>query len=90
MKKIMTAVFASALAMALAAPAAFACSEHKTAQEKDQSGVVAQQDKAANEKKAEQVPKAKATAKAAKKKAPARVAKAEKKQQKKPVRVSQN
>ena len=84
MKKIMTAVFASALALALAAPAAFACSgEDKTAQEQDQSGVVAQEDKAANEKKAEQGPKA------TKKKAPAKVAKAEKKQQKKPVRISQ-
>lgn len=82
MKKIMTAVFASALAIALAAPAAFACPGHdKTAQEKDESGVVAQ-DKAGEEKKAEQAPKAE-------KKQQPKVAKAAKKQEKKPVRVSQ-
>lgn len=83
MKKIMTAVFASALAIALAAPAAFACPGHdKTAQEKDESGVVAQEDKAGEEKKAEQAPKAE-------KKEQPKVAKAAKKPQKKPVRVSQ-
>jgi hypothetical protein len=79
MKKIMTAVFASALALTLAAPAALACDGHKTAQEKDESGVIAKEDKAAEEKKAPE----------AEKKARPKVAKAEKKQQKKPVRVSQ-
>jgi hypothetical protein len=84
MKKIMTALFASALALALAAPVASACPAHdKVAKEKDESGVIAQEtDKAGEEKKAEEAPKAE-------KKEQPKVAKASKKQQKKPVRVSQ-
>lgn len=86
MKKIMTAVFASALAMALAVPAASACPGHddeKTAKQKDEAGAIAQEDtKAGEEKKAEEAPKAE-------KKEQPKVAKAPKKQQKKPIRVSQ-
>lgn len=83
LKKIVTAVFASALTFALAAPAALACPDHETAQEeKEQPGVIAKED---NESKpAEEAPKAE-------KKQQPKVAKAEKvaKKQKKPVRVSQ-
>ena len=87
MKKIMTALFASVLALALAAPAASACPGHddtKVAKEQDESGVIAQEDKkAGEEKKAEEAPKIE-------KKEQPKVAKAPKKaQQKKPVRVSQ-
>lgn len=82
MKKLMTSLFAAALATALAAPAAFACDGHKTAEKEDATGVIAKEEKAGAEKKAEQAPKA------AKKQQP-KVAKAQKKQQKKPVRVSQ-
>lgn len=84
LKKIVTAVFASALTLALAAPAALACPGHETAKEKEQSGVIAKDDQAGESKPAEQAPKAE-------KKQPAKVAKAEKvaKKQKKPVRVSQ-
>jgi len=84
MKKLMTAMFASALALALAAPAALACPGHdtKVAQEKDESGVIAQEDKGGEEKKAEEAPKAE-------KKQQPKVAKAAPKKQKKPVRISQ-
>ena len=88
MKKLMTAMFASVLALALAAPAAFACPGHdddtKVAKEQDESGVIAQEDKkAGEEKKAEEAPKIE-------KKEQPKVAKAPRKaQQKKPVRVSQ-
>ena len=86
MKKIMTALFASVLALALAAPAASACPGHdtKVAKEQDESGVIAQgEKKAGEEKKAEEAPKVE-------KKEQPKVAKAPKKaQQKKPVRVSQ-
>ena len=86
MKKLMTAMFASVLALALAAPAAFACPGHdddtKVAKEQDESGVIAQEDKAGEEKKAEEAPKAE-------KKQQPKVAKAAPKKQKKPVRISQ-
>jgi hypothetical protein len=85
LKKIVTAVFASALTFALAAPAALACpaTEDETAQGKEQPGVIAQEDEAGKSKPAEEAPKA------AKKQQPK--AKAEKvaKKQKRPVRVSQ-
>jgi len=85
LKKIVTAVFASALTFALAAPAALACpgSEHETAKEKEQPGVIAQEDEAGKSAPAEDAPKAE------KKQQPK--AKAEKvaKKQKRPVRVSQ-
>lgn len=83
LKKIVTAVFASALTFALAAPAAMACPGHdETAKEKEQPGVIAQED--GESKPAEEAPKAE-------KKQQPKVAKAEKvaKKQKKPVRVSQ-
>jgi hypothetical protein len=87
MKKLMTALFASVLALALAAPAASACPEHdtKVAKEQDEPGVIAQEgkaDKAGEPKQAEAAPKAE-------KKEQPKVAKASKKQQKKPIRVSQ-
>jgi hypothetical protein len=85
LKKIVTAVFASALTLALAAPAALACpgSEHETAKEKEQPGVIAQEDEAGKSTPAE-APKAE-------KKQQPKAAKAQKvaKKQKKPVRVSQ-
>lgn len=83
LEKIVTAVFASALTFALAAPAALACPEHETAQEKEQPGVIAQEDEAGKSKPAEEAPKT------VKKQQPK--AKAEKvaKKQKRPVRVSQ-
>lgn len=84
LKKIVTAVFASALTFALAAPAAMACPGHdeESAQKKEQPGVIAQED--GESKPAEEAPKAE-------KKQQPKVAKAEKvaKKQKKPVRVSQ-
>ena len=84
LKKIVSAVFASALTFALAAPAALACPGHedkKTAQEEQEPGVIAQEDES---KPAEEAPKVE-------KKQQPKVAKAEKvaKKQKKPVRVSQ-
>ncbi len=85
LKKIVTAVFASALTFALAAPAALACPEHETAQEKEQPGAIAQEDEAGKSKPAEEAPKT------AKKQPKAKAEKAEKvaKKQKRPVRVSQ-
>jgi hypothetical protein len=85
MRKIITAVFAAALGLALAAPLASACpGMDKTAKQKDESGVIAQDgdDKAGDGKKAEEAPKK------AEKQQP-KLAKATPKKQKKPVRVSQ-
>jgi outer membrane biosynthesis protein TonB len=83
LKKIVTAVFASALTFALAAPAALACPDHadETAkEEKEQPGVIAQEDES---KPAEEAPKVE------KKQQPKKAEKVAKKQ-KRPVRVAKN
>lgn len=83
LKKIVTAVFASALTFALAAPAALACPAHEdeTAKEEtEQPGVIAQEDESKPAEEAPKVekkqqPKAKAEKVAKKQKRPVRVAK---------------